>query len=207
MDAEETSLTEKGAHTANTYATFNSQIHHMLSRFSTEKQMTAYVYSKYPEFTVKSELIEDKKPRCGIPGFTTIGYEGRSIDDFLNILIQNDIAVVADVRRNPFSMNFQFIRQKLKEYLESADIAYMHIPELGIESEKRRNLETRADYIKLFSEYKQGLAEKQKHLEEIILIGKEKRIALLCFEKDPAFCHRGIIAEYLRENGCEVADL
>lgn len=67
--------------------------------------MTDYVYQKYPQYTVKSQLIE-QKPKKSSPSFFTIGYEGKDIDQFLNALVSNTIELLIDIRRNPFSMNF-----------------------------------------------------------------------------------------------------
>lgn len=207
IDSNETSLTASGISCVDEHSfAFGSQINHLLGRFANETQMVDYVYAKYPEFTVKSELIGKQAIKRG-NGYSTIGYEQKNIDDFLNILIQKNIDVLIDVRNNPFSMNFQFIGTKLEKYLESVDIEYVHIPELGIEGSKRKNLETKKDYAALFSEYKGSLESKKKYLDKIVLLGKERKVALMCFEKDPSFCHRGVIAEYLRKNGHEVLDL
>lgn len=208
IDVNETAVMEKGSKLIeNQYPYFNSEINHLCGRFNTERELTKYVYSKYDEFTVRSELLDGKKMNKKYIGFNTIGYEHKNIDEFLNILIQNNVNILIDVRHNPFSMNFQFIREKLKGYLESVDIKYVHIPELGIESHKRKNLETKEDYAKLFLEYKKDIEGKREYLEKVIQLGKKNNIALMCFEKDPSFCHRGIIADYLRKNGHVVVDL
>ena len=58
-------------------------------------------------------------------------------------------------------------------------------------------------------EYEKTLIDKNKQekLNEIINLGSKQRIALLCFEKDQKYCHRGVIANYLRKKGFEVKDL
>jgi len=119
IDSNKTSLTETGVQfTSKISNNFTIQINQLLNRFKTENEITSYVYEKYPKFT--------------------IGYEGKNIDKFLNILIENDVDILIDVRRNAFSMNFQYIKNKLKDYLESVNIQYMHVPELGIESDKKK---------------------------------------------------------------------
>jgi len=98
-----------------------------------------YVYRKFPDYTIESKLLpcQDIK-KCG-HGLFTIGYEGRDIDLFLNILIKNYIDILIDVRKNPFSMKFDFTKNSLKNYLENSEIRYLHIPELGIEEEKEKS--------------------------------------------------------------------
>ncbi len=205
INDSEDMLTDKGIKTANEIKIMEGDIHHLLGRFSNEKEMLDYVYSKYQPYTIKSQLISHKKEQE--TGFCTIGYEGKNIDSFLNMLIQNNINMVVDVRNNAFSMNFCFIGKKLKQYLNDAEIDYMHIPELGVESEDRANLNSKEDYEKLFLKYRQSLPLKQKYLDSVEKAGNNKRIALLCFEKDVLSCHRREIAKHIRNKGHEVLDL
>ncbi|MFH0860009.1 MAG: DUF488 family protein [Candidatus Altiarchaeota archaeon] len=167
-------------------------------RFNSDNEIKSYVYDKYPEYTVKSESSRIKRTPSP-PGIFTIGYEGRDIDAFLDILIKNNITVLVDVRRNPFSMSLSFTQKKLSEYLQRVEIAYKHIPELGIHGELRKNLKTQDDYRKLFEDYGGTLKERKKELEEIVSLGRKNRIALMCFEHDRNMCHRGIISDYLEQ--------
>jgi uncharacterized protein (DUF488 family) len=130
----------------------------------------------------------------------TIGYEGISIEKYLNTLIQNDIRVLCDVRNNPLSRKFGFSKSNLQHYLKNINIEYIHISELGIISEKRQNLETDADYTHLFKSYEKSLASKQEFLEKVYqLLSSKKRIALTCFEHDPLHCHRHVISKQIAE--------
>ena len=174
--------------------------------FDNEKEMLNYVYKNYADYTIKSKLIEHK-PQITQQGYFSIGYEGKDIDEFLNILIQNNITTLVDVRKNAFSMNFCFIKNKLSKFLEDAGINYVHFPELGIESEDRKNLKTRKDYDNLFAEYTKNLCSKQDKLKELIELGKKEKIAFMCFEADHSYCHRGQIANYLEKQNLGVAHL
>ncbi|MFH1055024.1 MAG: DUF488 family protein [Candidatus Altiarchaeota archaeon] len=175
-------------------------------RFKTDNEIKSYVYDKYPEYTVKSESSKQKRAPSS-PGIFTIGYEGRDIDAFLDTLIKSCIEVLVDVRRNPFSMNLSFTQKKLSEYLHKVEIAYQHIPELGIDGELRKNIETPEDYKRLFEGYKETLKEKKKELEGIASLGGKSRIALMCFEHDKNMCHRSVIAEYLGANNIRTVHL
>ena len=64
------------------------------------------------------------------------------IEAFINNLIQNDIRLLCDVRKNPLSRKFGFSKGKLSHILDTIGIKYVHIPDLGIESDKRRSLDT-----------------------------------------------------------------
>jgi uncharacterized protein (DUF488 family) len=170
------------------------RVKRVTNRFNSDREIREYVYRNYHEYTVKSEIVpaaEEYNP----PGLFTIGYEGRDIDSFLNVLIQNNIDLLIDVRKNPFSMNFSFVKSKLENYLGKLDIQYTHIPELGIDSGSRKNLVTRRDYQMLFKRYEATtLKEHSKEVKRIIGLGEDHRAALLCFESDVNLCHRGVIA-------------
>jgi uncharacterized protein (DUF488 family) len=95
------------------------------------------------------------------------------------------------------SRKYGFSKNKLSELLSRVGIEYLHIPELGIVSEKRNRLETKADYKKLFNEYEKTVLVDQQHtlkrLYEIYL--DKKRIAITCFEECHTMCHRHKVAE------------
>lgn len=172
------------------------KIRNTISRFRSDKEIKEYVYEKYPEYTVKS-----KTPRSHIlnskPALHSIGYEGKDIDSFLDLLIRNNISLLIDIRHNPFSMNFSFTKSKLEKSLKNLGIEYTHIPELGISGNKRKDLTTAQDYASLFEEYNHSLSEKQKFVDTIIDLGKTKRVAFMCFEHDKKNCHRGVLSDYL----------
>ena len=132
----------------------------------------------------------------------TIGYEGVSLEKYLNKLITNDVKLLVDVRKNPLSMKFGFSKTLLKKYCESLGIEYIHIPEVGINSDQRQELNTQEDYNALFDEYKKTtLKETNTYQENIIeLLVKYKRIALTCFEADICQCHRKPLAESIEKN-------
>jgi hypothetical protein len=169
-----------------------------------QEQLIRYVYKNYPYYATKSEIAEKylneaelkKIKRRKVTNSTfclsTIGYEGTSIDDYLNKLIINNIKLVCDVRKNPISMKYGFSKQQLKKHLEKINVAYIHLPELGIESEKRKDLKSQEDYTRLFNWYEQKvLPTKNPFLKQLVEYFKEyKRIALTCFEASHLNCHR-----------------
>ena len=208
VDEEETQLTAIGIEKLGEFDEDTGQtLDKLLDRFDSEEQITEYVYERYPEYTIKSKLVKRSVKGNAGSGFYTIGYEQKDIDSFMDVLIQNGIDVLVDVRKNPFSMNFAFMQKKLMGYLAGVDIDYLHIPELGVASEDRKNLDSKEDYEKLFLTYRESLPERAEHLDRVMEEGMSRRIALMCFEKDPAFCHRREIAGHIREHGHMVADL
>jgi uncharacterized protein (DUF488 family) len=170
-----------------------------------------YVYTNYPYYAINSEIIGDilgpaemqkvleERPKQKDYMLFTIGYEGKTFEAYLNELIKNNIRLVCDVRRNAISKKFGFSKNKLGSTLESLHIQYVHIPELGIESVKRRDLDSIESVEMLFKEYEEEyLPQKKKFLEQINdLLLKCKRIALTCFESNHKECHRSRVAEAL----------
>ncbi|MBU3915022.1 DUF488 domain-containing protein [bacterium] len=175
------------------------------------KDLIKGAYLRYPYFAIKSEIAEEilttkemeKVHGTHIleddPCLFSIGYEGKSIDAFLNDLIKNNIKTLVDVRKMPRSMKYGFSKTKLSQYLGKIGVQYVHCPDLGIPSELRKSLETDEDYRKLFGLYdSQILPDQHNALENILGILKDRsRIALMCFEADPNHCHRNRIVEYL----------
>ena len=168
-----------------------------------------HTYINYPFYATRSEVaanILDKtelekvkaaKPKGTKTVLFTIGYEGISLEEYLVRLLKNDVKVLVDVRNNPLSMKYGFSKTLLKRYCESLGIKYVHIPEVGIQSEQRQELNTQADYDKLFTVYRnQNLKKTTKAQTEILNLLKEnKRIALTCFEANICQCHRKHLAE------------
>lgn len=167
-----------------------------------------YTYVNYPFYAIKSviadkyltkEMQKKAKETYIADSHTTLftnGYEGKSLEEFLNLLICNNISVLCDVRKNAFSMKFGFSKNQLKNACDNLGITYNHVPDLGIESRDRKNLETEEDYRILFKQYNNTVIARTKDLQKelITLIKKTHKIALMCFEKLPSMCHRSHLA-------------
>ncbi|WP_426292623.1 DUF488 family protein [Dyadobacter endophyticus] len=127
----------------------------------------------------------------------TIGYEGISLEAYLNRLIRNDVKVLIDVRNNPISMKYGFSKKQLKGFVEGLGIEYLHIPEVGIQSDQRKELRNQEDYDELFDIYKNHNLKNTKTYQEIIfdLLQSKNRVALTCFEANICQCHRKHLAE------------
>jgi hypothetical protein len=171
--------------------------------------LVKHTYINFPYWTTKSEIAEKvltkkefdrvKKsfPKNDKSILFTIGYEGISLEEYLNRLLKNDIKVLIDVRQNPISMKYGFSKTLLKRYCESLGIKYMHFPDVGIQGSKRQELNTQSDYNRLFNVYKRESLPKTKMTQKRIveLLTSNKRIALTCFEANIHQCHRKPLAE------------
>lgn len=173
-----------------------------------------HTYINFPYYAINStiadkvldekqlEKVISSKKEVNETILFTIGYEGVSLEKYLNKLVSNDVKLLVDVRKNSLSMKFGFSKSLLKKYCESLGIEYVHIPEVGINSDQRQELNTQQDYDVLFEVYKKTtLKETDSYQTKIIeLLTKYKRIALTCFEADICQCHRKPLAEAIAKN-------
>ena len=173
-----------------------------------------HTYLNFPFYAINSTIandvlsghlydrVEEAIPNDEETTLFTIGYEGISLEKYLQKLVKNNVKLLVDVRKNPLSMKFGFSKTLLTRYCNSLGIKYVHIPEVGINSDKRQRLETQADYDRLFTEYqKTTLSETVDSQQQIIeLLLANKRIALTCFEAKPCQCHRSHLAEAIEKS-------
>ncbi len=174
-------------------------------------QLMDLVYTRFPQFTVLSEREGvQPPPRPDAPrAVYTIGYEGVTVDGFLNALVQQGIRRLIDVRNNPLSRNFGYSKKTLSDLCGRILVDYVHRPELGIPSAQRAGLHDPSDYARLFDWYEATvLPERGAEIGQVASLMKEKSSALMCFEREPACCHRGRLAPRVAErNGLAVHHL
>lgn len=191
----------------------NSIINKIIKRFGSmqKNDLIKYTYLNYPFFAINSVMASDilsenelvnvfnHRPKKGDRTLVTIGYEGLSLEKYIVILIRNNVHVLCDVRKNAYSQKFGFSKAQLKKACDGVGIKYFHIPNLGIVSEKRKELKDQSDYDILFDEYETSTLSAAKNELNFLykLLQEEGRIALTCFEHDPHQCHRTRIANKL----------
>lgn len=144
----------------------------------------------------------------------TIGHSNLLISDFINLLTENEIQMVMDVRSVPYSKYAsQFNKEDLSRSLREARIDYFFSgKELGGRPEdptcyKNQEIPVgKVDYLREVN-YPVVMTKPffQHGIERIRALAKEYRIAIMCSEEDPAQCHRHhLIGRYLVENGVSV---
>ncbi|HYP15885.1 MAG TPA: DUF488 domain-containing protein [Opitutus sp.] len=146
--------------------------------------------------------MQNRRVRTG--GLFTIGYEGKSLEGYLQELASAGITLLCDVRRNPVSRKKGFAKSALAAACAAAGIRYEHVPQLGIASEERKAVRTAADRAALFERYRwvtlpretAAVAQIRRWIEE-----DGARVALTCFERDPCECHRHQLAAVLASEG------
>jgi len=128
------------------------------------------------------------------PVIYTIGHGRHAWRDFLALLKEQEIALVADVRSVARSRWPQFNGRVLEANLREARIGYEWLPECG-------------------GKVVAPPAELSRGLDRIMELASEVRIALMCSESQPltrhtqprANCHRvGLLAKPLRARGARL---
>jgi uncharacterized protein (DUF488 family) len=120
----------------------------------TSEDLINLTYKRYPYFAINSTIAHEHLTKEEIKNLDnyrsfenevvlfTIGYEGITLESYLNKLIRNNIKVLCDVRKNALSMKYGFSKNQLKNACNGVGIDYIHIPEVGIDSEQRVELKT-----------------------------------------------------------------
>lgn len=174
------------------------------------QSLVAHAYREHPFWAARSQIadvvlkddpealaaIEKAKPARAASQLCSIGYEGRSLEGYMNALLKAGVTILCDVRKNPLSRKFGFSRKTLSHVCAELDIRYEHRPQLGINSDERQELNSLADYQALFQRYEQttlaGEAEAVQEISSWIKSGE--CVALTCYERLPEYCHRTRVA-------------
>src|SRR5947207_4620969 len=138
----------------------------------------------------------------------TIGHSTRTIDEFISLLQENEIKLLADVRAWPGSKRYpQFNKDALAESLKAHGIRYEHFPELGGKRKSKpdsRNTAWRNASFRGYADYMET-EQFQKGIERLLEISRETGpTAIMCAEAVWWRCHRSLVADYLKLRGVEV---
>lgn len=174
------------------------QISKIYGKLSGQKLINI-IYDKYSWFTINSDFPErrvGKRPvaeKC----IYTAGYEGKTVDEFLNLLMKSGISRLIDVRYNPISRRYGFHKSTLSHLCNSLEIDYQHLPGLGIPGSEREHLTSDHQYSPLFENYRFSLPSREKDLTTVSKLLKSVPSVLVCMEANPEFCHRNVLAQHL----------
>jgi len=149
----------------------------------------------------EARSVEDAK-------FFTIGYSGRTAEEFIQLLKDAGVHCVVDVRYTPVSMyKPDFSRTNVQRILKEAGIEYLHIKELGVPRDIRARAITTGSREVIWEWYDQNVVEQCLRTNLRELMKSERRFALMCVEADPTECHRHRLFQALEDNGLQGYDL
>jgi uncharacterized protein (DUF488 family) len=137
----------------------------------------------------------------------TIGYEGTTVPEFVAALQKAGVERVIDVRAIPNSRRPGFSKTPLRNTLAEEGIDYVHLRALGTPADGRAAARAGrdADLKRIYAgqlELPEAIAQSAQMLD----LAAEKASALLCYERDPAHCHRTLLIEAIARDA-EVVDL
>jgi uncharacterized protein (DUF488 family) len=158
----------------------------------------------------------------------TIGHSTRGIDEFISLLKENEIRLLADVRAFPGSKRYpHFNKDALAESLNARGIRYEHFLELGGKRKSKpdsRNTAWRNASFRGYADYMET-EQFQKGIERLLDIAGQGpaskafgagvkhdgweavtpcAVTIMCAEAVWWRCHRSLIADYLKARGVEV---
>lgn len=133
-----------------------------------------------------------------MPGLSTIGYEGTTIDAVLTTLKDAGVGLLIDIRAVAQSRKPGFSKRQLAAALDENGIAYVHLQGLGTPKSGRDAV--RAGHPErmepIFREHMTS-DKAQAELAQAKTLARERACCLLCFEKDHTTCHRRFVAEMI----------
>lgn len=131
-----------------------------------------------------------------LSGLATIGYEGVSLAAFLATLKTAGVTLLLDVRELPISRRKGFSKTPLSQALSKAGIGYQHERALGAPRQIRHRLREDKDLKRYFADFREYLATQDALLDGLAR-SLSGCVALLCFERNPAECHRSVVVAAL----------
>jgi len=133
----------------------------------------------------------------------TIGHSTRSIEEFLELLHDQEIVSLVDVRSYPGSRRCpQFGREVMIKWLTNDTITYQHATDLGGRRNRQHDVEPAINAawknasFRNYADYSLGDAY-EAALANLSAMAQTSRIAFMCSEALPWRCHRSLIANSL----------
>jgi uncharacterized protein (DUF488 family) len=134
----------------------------------------------------------------------TIGYEQSTASAFFDALKDAKVGLLVDVRAVAASRRPGFSKRQLSAGLDEHGIRYVHLQKLGTPKEGRLAARSgRAGEMLRIYERHLKTPEAQEQLEELTALARMSKdrsggpLCLLCYERDPAHCHRQRLADEL----------
>ena len=156
------------------------------------------------------------------PTIATIGVYGFDLAEFLATLGGAGVTIVLDVRQRRGVRGAQYAwanAKRLEAELRGAGIVYQHVPELApttamreaqyeADAEKGEGKRSRTVISAAYAELYTTQILEPADLDPLVSFIGRSTAALLCVERDPAACHRSLIAARIaRDYGARIENL
>lgn len=133
-------------------------------------------------------MIDAWPDACG-----SVGYQGRSIGDLCDALVDSGVELLLDVRAIAWSARPEFRKSALADALRAGGVEYVHFKVAGNPFRPRRG--EKVSVQQCASKFRAHLQDRPDILEQLNSVARGKRVALFCYEARTHECHRGVILE------------
>ena len=136
----------------------------------------------------------------------TVGHSDHDMETFIGLLHQHEIALVVDVRSQPYSRwASQFNRELLEDDLETAGLEYCFMGDVlgGRPSNPDFFSAGQPDYARM-----EDSPDYQAGIDELLDMDAHHRVAVMCSEGDHKECHRHrLVSQTLLRRGARVVHI
>lgn len=142
-------------------------------------------------------------------GIVSMGYEGRDLETFIDVLVRHGVATLADVRLNAISRRAGFSKTKLSMSAAEAGMEYLHLRSLGNPRDNRDPFH-RGRLKEGVARFKEVLAQEDAKIaiDSLVALARTGVVAVMCFESDHHQCHRDVVIdEIVSRTGASVTYL
>jgi len=146
-------------------------------------------YKPYAKYIGKEEMGELK--------IFTIGFTKKTLARFCELLTENGVDLLLDIRLRPRSQLAGFAKQQDLKYITEhfLKIKYLHASKFAPSDELLEKYRKRKQWNIYEREYLASIQTKVALFRS--LIGRHHRVCLLCSEHQPDKCHRRLLAELM----------
>ncbi len=133
----------------------------------------------------------------------TLGYQQRTLGEFVAILLESGIDVLVDVRETAWSHKPGFSKGAFQRQLAINGIEYIHAQFAGNPKWLRATAQSHRECLDWYSWYLGEFPEIVPALEQLVAeqLSDGKRVCVTCFERHAEDCHRAILAARWQERG------
>lgn len=135
----------------------------------------------------------------------TLGYEGVSMTEFLDILEAAGVRTLVDVRDNPYSRKSGFSRKPLSEAVEGAGMRYLSWRALGAPKAIRAAYKASNDWREYTRGFLAHLDTRAEDIAKLTELANAEALCLVCYEADANRCHRRYVADAVQSAGGPLA--
>ena len=137
----------------------------------------------------------------------TIGHSTRTLEEFITLLKNSDIQLLADIRSYPGSKRFpHFNKEALQKTLPEQGIAYQHFPALGGRRKTSKDSKNTAWKNTAFRGYADYMEtdDFKNAITELEAAAQKQTTAYMCSEAVWWSCHRSLVSDHLKLKGWKV---